>query len=213
MSRPVRLAIVDDHTLFRSALGQLLNAEDDIEVVGLAGDAQGALDLVKETSPDVLLLDVEFPGPGVVPTVQTLRRVAPRLHILMLSMYDSPTTIQELLGLGVRGYLLKSASDAELLAAIRRVVADPRQVVLSVTSKLFEAVPEHSSGNLSDREIEVLSLASLGLSNAQIGRRLDLRESTVKRHMHNVFVKLSAVSRIDAVNKASRAGLLRNPGH
>lgn len=203
----IKVTIADDHTLLRDALAELIATEPDIEIVGVAGDAQSSVELARSTAADVMILDVDMPGPGAVPTVRTLRKVCPSTHLLMLSMYDDPALIRTLLGFGIRGYMLKSASHEELLAALRRIVVDPNYLVLSVTARLFDAapaVPEES--HLSDREKEILQLVSTGLSNAQIGRQLGLQESTVKRHMHNSFVKLGAASRIDAVNKAVSLG-------
>lgn len=210
MSARIRLAVVDDHTLFRDALAQLLNAQTDIDVVGTAADGDATSRMVRECGPDVLLLDVDLPGPGPIATVRSLRAAHPRMSILMLSMYDNPTTIRSLLALGVRGYLLKSCSNDELLAAIRKVTVDSRHLVLSVTARLFEAGEITQKCALSDRETQVLSLAATALSNAQIAHRLTLAESTVKRHLHNTFVKLDAVSRIDAVNKATAAGIIHS---
>ncbi|MGU3437406.1 response regulator transcription factor [Actinomycetes bacterium M1A6_2h] len=204
--KSIRVAIVDDHTLFRDALGQLLGAQPDVDVVATAGDAQGAVRVVRDFAPDAVLLDVDMPGPGGPKTVEAIRRIAPDTPILMLSMYDDPDTIKTLLALGIRGYLLKTASNAELLAALRKVTTDRHHVVLSVTARLFDA-PKDDPG-LSAREVEILALAASALTNAQIAHRVDLKEATVKRHMHNIFVKLNAVSRIDAVNKAQQAGLL-----
>ncbi|HEX2902809.1 MAG TPA: response regulator transcription factor [Jatrophihabitans sp.] len=213
----IRVALADDHTLFRRALSQLLDAHGDIEIVGTAGDGRGAIELVRASRPDVLLLDVDMPGPGVTDTVQVIRSRYPSVQILMLSMYDSPSTIRALLALGVRGYLLKSSSDAELLAALRQITRDQDHVVLSVTAKALFAAPEPAvTVSLTPRELEILHLVAGALSNAQIGNRLRLTEATVKRHLHNAFVKLDAVSRLDAVNKAVAAGLLpaptRDPG-
>lgn len=205
----IRVALVDDHTLFRSALTQLVDAQPDLEVVAGAGDACGALEVVRRHQPDVLVLDVDLPGPGAITTVKALREERPALRILMLSMYDNPSTIRALLSLGVSGYLLKSCSAGELHAAIRKVATEPGHVVLSVTARLFEVPEVDNRVRLSRREVQILSEAADALSNRQIAHRLGVTEGTVKRHLHNIFTKLAASSRIDAVNKARAAGLLR----
>lgn len=205
----IRLGIVDDHTLFRCALARLFELQPDFRLAGQAGDATGAVALAATERPDVLLLDVNIPGPGAVDTVHAIRSVAPEVSVLMLSMVDDPATIRSLLAAGARGYLLKSCSDEEVHAAIRSVVAEPGKVVLSVTAGLFASEPEELPEQcLTSRENQILLLASRALSNRQIGHRLGVKEATVKRHLHNTFVKLDATSRIDAVNKAIARGLI-----
>jgi DNA-binding NarL/FixJ family response regulator len=206
----IRLAIVDDHTLFRSALARLFELQADLEVVAEAGDAAGAMRLAATERPDVLLLDVDIPGPSPVETVRAITTSTPEVAVLMLSMVDDPGVIRSLLAAGARGYLLKSCSDDELHAAIRSVVDEPRKVVLSVTAGLFEARPEEPVAVLTAREHQILLLASRALSNRQIANRLGVKEATVKRHLHNAYVKLEATSRIDAVNKAVGLGIIES---
>src|SRR5690606_38956020 len=138
----------------------------------------------------------------VTETVARIRELSPETRIIILSMYDGPQLLSRLLGAGIRGYLLKSVHRQELIAAVRSVYEDPARIVLAVSRNSVAQVEAASAPTLSDKELEVLQLAALALSNNQIARRLGLAEATVKRHMRNIFVKLNAVSRIDAVNKA-----------
>ncbi|MEV7967010.1 response regulator transcription factor [Sphaerisporangium sp. NPDC088356] len=207
-SNGISVAIVDDHALFREGLREILEAVEDMGIVGEAGDSSSALALVEETRPDVVLLDVEIPGDEVTETVTRIREISPQTQIIILSMYDGPQLLTRLLVAGICGYLLKSVHRHELIAAVRSVHEDPARVVLAVSRHSLAQVKGPPAGVLSSKEQEVLQLAAQALSNGQIARCLGLAEATVKRHMRNIFVKLNAVSRIDAVNKALAASLI-----
>ncbi|MGI5274470.1 response regulator transcription factor [Nonomuraea sp. CA-218870] len=204
----ITIALVDDHALFREGLREILESDGDMRVVGEAGDSAAAVTMVGRTLPDIVLLDVEIPGEEVTETVSRIRGLSPDTRIIILSMYDGPQLLSRLLGAGIRGYLLKSVHRHELIAAVRSVHEEPTRVVLAVSRNSLAQVEAASAPTLSDKELEVLQLAAQALSNSQIARRLGLAEATVKRHMRNIFVKLNAVSRIDAVNKALAASLI-----
>jgi DNA-binding NarL/FixJ family response regulator len=198
------ILIVDDHALVREGLRGILDRQDDMRVVGEAGDSAVTLAMVSRHRPDVVLLDIEIPGDEVVTTVRRIRQCSPASRVIILSMYEGPQLVQALLTAGIRGYLVKSTHWQELVAAIRAVCADDDRVVLGVSrDSLRYTRQEVGAGTLSAREREVLQLVGEALSNSQIASRLSLTEATVKRHLRNIFVKLGAVSRIDAVNKAA----------
>ncbi|MGW0808327.1 response regulator [Nonomuraea sp. NPDC002799] len=209
----IRVAIVDDHTLFRVGLREIIESQKDMEVVGEAGDACNALALVAQVKPDVLLLDVSIPGGDVTDNIHEIGQASPATRIVILSMQDDPELILELVGLGIRGYLHKSASWDELIAAIRMATPGTDRVLLAVSRQSLLGMPAGAAGKpvsglLTPRELEVLELVAKAMSNAQIAAAVMLTEATVKRHLHNIFVKLGAVSRIDAVNKATAASLI-----
>jgi DNA-binding NarL/FixJ family response regulator len=206
-----RILIVDDHTLLRQAVREILDAELDLHVIAEAGNSDEAVQMADRSRPDVILLDVEIPGDDVRMTTRRLARCSPGSRVIILSMYDEPQLVQDLLTLGVRGYLLKSVTRQELVSAIRSVSADDGRVVLAVSRRSLANTDRQGSNALSSREVEVLVLTAQALSNAQIGARLSITEGTVKRHLRNVFAKLGAVSRIDAVNKAVEASLVNLP--
>jgi two-component system, NarL family, nitrate/nitrite response regulator NarL len=207
----IRILVADDHTLLREAVCDMLRLEEGFQVVGEAADGDSAVEIARRVRPDVVLLDVGMPGnqPGL--TVRRLKDVTPDAAIIIVSMFTEQRLIQELLNRGVRGYLHKSVSRQELASAIRGVRRRERgQVVISAA---LEHLPRsEDTGPLSAREHEILALVAEALSNRQIAGRLDITEGTVKRHLRNIFGKLGAISRIDAVNKAVADGLIDPPG-
>ncbi|WP_432194918.1 response regulator [Streptomyces sp. bgisy027] len=211
--RPIRILIADDHTLFREGVTEILTAAGGVEVVGEAHSGKDACEKASELRPDVVVLDVEMAGQGVRETIPQLRRVSPRSRVVVLTMHDDVVLARELLALGASAYLVKGSTRHELISAIHSVVVDrgPGHVILSVSQQGLARVNQAPEDVLSEREREVLALTADALSNSQIARRLNIAEGTVKRHLRNVFRKLGAVSRLDAVNKAVAASLIPAP--
>lgn len=204
---PISVLLADDHALVRDGVRGILRTQADITVVGDAEDAASAIAAAASLQPDVILLDVEMPGNTVTVTVRGLRKRSPKSRIIVLSMHEGAQLVQLLLSAGISGYLLKSTRWEELVAAIRTVHAAPDRVVMGVSRQSLSHVrPTLASGTLSFREHEVIELVDQALSNGQIAGRLGLTEATVKRHLRNIFAKLGAVSRLDAVNKAKAIG-------
>lgn len=205
----IRVLIVDDHALVREGLRRILQAQDDMNVVGDAGDSPTAVMAAAREQPDIVLLDVEIPGGEASTTVRRIREASPGTRVIILSMHEGPRLVQALLTAGIQGYLLKCIHWQELVFAIRTVYSDRDRVVLGVSGESLRYVhkgPREVA--LSAREIEILGLVGQALSNSQVASRLALKEATVKRHLRNIFVKLGAVSRIDAVNKAAELQVL-----
>jgi DNA-binding NarL/FixJ family response regulator len=206
--RKITVLLVDDHVLVREGFREILSVEDDIVVLSEAANSEDAIAEVARQQPDVVLLDVEIPGRQAPDTVRHMRALSPRTRVIMLSMYDGPQLLRRLIGAGICGYLLKSVNRQELVSAIRSVYLKPDQMVLMISSESMAAMQSQPETVLSKREREVLQLVARALSNSQVATRLGINEATVKRHLHSVFVKLGAVSRIDAVNKAVAASLI-----
>jgi DNA-binding NarL/FixJ family response regulator len=205
----ITILLVDDHALVREGLREILDAQEDMRVIGEAGDSATAVAAAARERPDIVLLDVEIPGEDVTSTIGQIRARSPASSVVILSMYEGPQLLQSVLGAGASGYLLKSIHWEQLVAAIRTLHADRTRVLLDVSQESLAYVRGPAPGLLSAREQEVLQLTAEALSNRQIATRLSLTEATVKRHMRNIFVKLGAVSRLDAVNKALSASLIR----
>ncbi|MCC9311312.1 response regulator transcription factor [Kitasatospora sp. RB6PN24] len=208
----VRILVADDHTLLREALCELLATEPGFEVVAQAGTGTETVALAARHRPDVLLLDIEMPENDPPVTVRRLLAQQPGLRIIVLSMDDGRRLVQELLALGVCGYLHKSVSRQTLVSTIRQRDDGRHTVTVSVGPRSVwqggGAGADELPGGLSQREVEVLEWTAQALSNRQIAGRLGITEGTVKRHLRNIFGKLDAVSRIDAVNKAVELELI-----
>ncbi|MDA2812984.1 response regulator transcription factor [Nocardiopsis sp. RSe5-2] len=208
---PARVVIADDHTMFREALCHTLGSHPDVDVVGTAGTAPEAVSCAARHRPDIIVLDVRMPGGDARTTLRRLRASSPETRVIMLSMYDDPRIVHQLMHEGVNAYLHKSSSREELLSAIGAVRADGARIVVSVARGSLAALPDSGGEPLSEREKEVLRLVAAALSNAQIATRLRITQGTVKRHLRNIFKKLGAVSRIDAVNKAVAGHIITAP--
>lgn len=205
----ISVVVVDDHTLFREGLAELLASEPSFHVVGQGGDSADALSLVDRHRPDAVLVDVEMPGPGPRATVRRLSQRHPETRVIVLTMHDQPELVLQLLDHGAAAYLVKTISRLELIAAVRSVVTSRGKVVLSVSRGTISQLNQPPQDTvLSTRELEVLQLLALAMSNAQIGRQLLITEGTVKRHLTNIYAKLGAVSRVDAIRKATAAHLI-----
>jgi DNA-binding NarL/FixJ family response regulator len=209
---PIRVVIVDDNELFLGGLGMLLNLEDDIEVVGEAGDAGAAAVLVAATVPHVVLVDVRMPKGSGIEACQTIKDVAPNSRIIMLTSSDEQADLYDALKSGASGYLLKDSSIDEVANAVRLATEGDALISPSMATKLLDEFrqvaradrPAVSTPRLTERELEVLRLVAQGLSNREIGRQLFITENTVKNHVRNVLEKLHLHSRMEAVMYAIR---------
>ncbi len=216
----IRVVIVDDEQLVRSGLRLILEAEDDIEVVGEAGDGTEAVALVDRLDPDIVLMDIQMP---VMNGVEATRRIVGlgREHssrVLVLTTFDVDEYVYESLRAGASGFLLKRTPAHELLAGIRVVAQGDALLAPSVTRRLITAFaarprvePPDTSAlhDLTDREREVLLNIAQGRSNGEIAAKLFLAEGTVKTHVKRIFAKLGVRDRAQAVVFAYDAGLVR----
>ena len=203
----IKILLVDDHTMFRQGLKEMLSTDEEMRIVGEAANGSEALALAAEEAPDVVILDVEMPGISAAETVDGLLELSPAPRVLVVSMYDSPRLVRDLLGRGASGYLVKSASLEELVSAVRRAASGPQNrpgenVILAVPRSVLEQVGDDDEEGLSRREQEILLLAARGLSNRRIAQELHISEATVKRHLANVYEKMGVGSRGEASQKA-----------
>lgn len=209
---PIRVVLADDHTMFRQGLKEMLATDEGIEVVGEAENGAEAVELARETLPDVVILDVEMPVMGAREAMDRLLLLSPPPRIVVVTMHDDPRLVRELLGRGASAYLVKSASLEELLTAVHAAAESPEDpheenVVMVVPREVFEQTEKATEeGGLSARELEILLLLARGLSNRQIARTLSLAEATVKRHLANLYPKMGVGSRGEATSKALSEG-------
>jgi DNA-binding NarL/FixJ family response regulator len=211
----ISIVVVDDHTLFRHGLREILQTDPLFQVVGEGASGAQAVELAERLQPDVILLDVEMPGPGARTTISQVRFASPFTKVVILTMHDDPVFVHDLLESGASAYMVKTVAKDELIAAIRSVARDDGNVLLSVSRTTIERLDRQQTAGkvLSERELEVLRLLAKAKSNAQIAAELYITSGTVKRHLTNIYAKLGAVSRMDAVRKAAAAHLIKGVEH
>jgi len=199
----VRVFLVDDHEVVRRGLKDLIDAEDDLEVVGDAASAGMALAGIAQTSPDVAVLDVRLPDGSGVEVCRDVRARDPRIACLMLTSFGDDEALFDAIMAGAAGYLLKDVRGPDLLDAIRRVAAGDSLLDPSVTGKVLERLRRGDDEDprltsLSEQERRILSLIAEGLTNRQIAERMHLAEKTVKNYVSNLLAKLGMQRRTEA---------------
>lgn len=205
MQKPLTTVLLaDDHTMFREGLAGLLTSYRGLEVVGETANDEGAVALAREKKPDVVIMQVQMPFEKAREALEQMRAVEPPPKVVIVTMFENPDFLRDLLRLGASGYVLKSSSSRHLIAAVRAAVFDPvaRNVVVGMPREMLEEAEGGAEGVISARELEILLLAARGLSNRQIAARVHITEGTVKRHLHNCFHKMEVGSRGEAVRKA-----------
>ncbi|MDM5181364.1 response regulator [Massilia sp. DJPM01] len=203
---PIRVLLVDDHSLFRSGIRSLLQRHTEFAVVGEAADGVEGIKRARQLQPDVVLLDLNMPGISGVETLQLMRQDCPHAAIIMLTVSEESHDLATALRAGASGYLIKNIDTDYLLRAIRRAAAGETVVAEAMTGKLVAQlqggaageVPASELDKLTPREKEILDCLARGESNKAIARNLDLAESTVKIHVQNVLKKLKLASRVQA---------------
>ncbi len=206
---PIRIAIADDHPIFRAGLQGLLAAQAEFQVVGEAANGREAVAVVRHAAPDVLLVDLQMPELDGVGAIREIRAVAPNTRILVLTTYDSDGDILRAVEAGATGYLLKDTPREELFRAIQATARGDSVLSPSVASKLVGRARGPLERALSARELEVLTLVARGDSNKLIGKELRISEATVKTHLIHIFAKLGVDDRTAAVTVAMERGILR----
>jgi DNA-binding NarL/FixJ family response regulator len=203
--------LADDHSLVRQGMAEMLSTDPGMEVVAEAEDGREAVDLARKHRPDAVVLDVEMPVMSPQVALRKLLDLRPPPKVVIVTVFADESHVRELLALGASAYLSKNASMRDLISTVRSVVIEEREgpneddVILFVPRTAFDKdAPEGSS--LSGREAEVLMLAARALSNREIAESLHLSETTVKRHLSNVYKKLDVSTRAEAARKALSEG-------
>ena len=196
----LRLVVVDDHPIVRDGLAGIFALEEDIDVVGQAGNGPEALAVVAERDPDLVLMDLRMPGGDGFAAIRQLRERGGRPRILVLTTYDTERDIRRAMAAGADGYLLKDLPRDQLVAAVREL--------MNGSSRTHIDTPRGSQLSLTDRETEVLALVADGLTNRAVARKLGISEATVKTHLAHVYTKLEVLDRAAAVREAWERGLV-----
>ncbi len=215
MSTKIRLLLVDDHQVVRAGLRMLFMAEDDIEIVGEAGNAQEAIAAVRELKPDVVLMDVVMPGMSGIAATRSIKAAYPETNVLALTMHEDEQYFFEMLIAGATGYVPKRAAPDDLISAIR-AVSQGHVFLYPTLAKMLvedylkrgESDQDPSGGTLTPREREVLTHIAEGHTNREIADKLVISVKTVDRHRENIMRKLDLHSRVALVKYAISKGLI-----
>jgi two-component system, NarL family, response regulator len=204
-SANIRILIVDDHPVVRAGLTSMLSTQPGMEVVGSASNGKEALALLEKTVPDAILIDLRMPGMSGLETMRAIRLRIDPPRIIVLTSFDTDEDIYQAVGAGAQGYVLKSASQDELLEAIRLVLADKRYFPAHIAAQLTNRM---ARSELTPRERQVLQLVAKGLTNKEIGRVFGISDNTARNHVNNIIEKLEVSDRTEAATIAMRRGLL-----
>lgn len=199
----IRLIVVDDHPVIVRGVRTLLDRDPTVEMVGEANSAAEAIERARQLQPDVVLLDLRLPGADVQTTTAALRRVAPRTKIVVFTAYSNPAAVAMAVDAHVDGFLLKDASESDLADCLRRAVAGESVFQVARPRNGAEFVPP-----LTRREVEVLRRTAMGRTNIEVAEDLALSRNTVKTYLQSAMQKLGARNRVEAIARASEAGVL-----
>jgi len=201
----IRIAIVDDHPLFRDGVAATLKTQEGVEIVARGACAADAIRICVDHEPDILLLDIMMPGDGLVAAAK-ITRGSPRVRIIMLTASDHEEHVARALEAGARGYVLKDIGVQELVNTVRSIHAGQTYVTPDLAARLLSQMQKKLNGGMKDelatltpREDEILGLVALGLTNKEIARDLRIAEKTVKHFMTNIMQKLQVRNRVEAV--------------
>ena len=206
--------MAEDHILVREGIRRLIQGEDDMEIVGEAGDGEEAFQLVAQTEPDIVLMDIAMPKVNGIKATRRIKESHPSVSVLILTAYDSEEFVSAFVEAGAAGYLLKNVQGRELLNSIRAVYGGESVLHSTIAIRIFSQFqlqtrkPASSKENqiLTQRELEVLELGMRGLSNSKVAKELSLGVRTVQTHWRNIFNKLGVSSRTEAIIYGLRKG-------
>ena len=215
----ISLLLVDDHALFREGLASLLSYQPDFTVVGEAASGEEAVERARELVPDVVLMDIDLPGIDGIEATRRIKRQLPEVRVVMLTVYDDHERLFQSIKAGAQGYLIKNIRSAELLDQLRGLARGEAAISRRMAARILEEFSRlerqaeilEPDGGLSPREVQVLELVALRLSNKEIAARLSISEHTVKNHLKNILAKLQLSSRRQAAAYAVAHGLIPPP--
>jgi DNA-binding NarL/FixJ family response regulator len=201
---PIRVLLADDHTMFRQGLASILASYGGMEVIAEVPNDADALELARELSPDVVIMQVQMPFERALKTLKEMSTFSDPPKVVIVTMFESPHYVRALTGVGASAYVLKTSSSEHLVAAVRAAAFDPasENAVVGMPRSMLEGTQEGAESFLSARELEILLLTARGLSNQQIASSLHLSEATIKRHLANVYQKMGVHSRGQALREA-----------
>ena len=211
-SKPIRVLLADDHAVVRAGIRQFLEHAEDISVIGEVEDGERAKDFIQTEQPDVAVLDIQMPKASGIEVTRWIRSRYRNVGVLILSAFDDDPYVLAVLQAGANGYVLKTASPKDIIQAVRDVFAGKSALDPVITQKVMAQVLGQTGSSpveqLTDRELEVLTLVGRGFTNKAIGVQLKISDRTVQGHLARIFTKLNASSRTEAVMRAVSLGWL-----
>jgi len=210
-SKPIRVMIVDDHTVVRSGLSAVLAVSENLELVGEAGDGEEAISICEKLQPDIVLMDLQMPKMDGVTATKIIVERWPQTCVIALTSYKDKEYVEGVLKAGAKGYLLKNVSADELAAAINRACEGQPSLSPEAAQVLIQTVsdPSKPGSDMTERELEILALMVEGKSNNEIAEAMFISMSTVKFHVSNILSKLGVSSRTEAVALAIKHNLVK----
>jgi len=212
VDEPIRVILADDHAVVRAGIRQFLEHAEDIVVIGEAGDGKAAKALIAENPPDVAVLDIQMPEASGIEITRWIRAHYRQIGVLILTAFDDDPYVLAVLQAGANGYVLKTASPLDIIQAVRDVYAGKSALDPQITEKVMAQITGHRRTppveQLTDRELEVLTLVAQGFTNKAIGVQLGISDRTVQGHLARIFTRLNASSRTEAVMRAVSFGWL-----
>ena len=209
---PIRVLLVDDHAVVRAGIRQFMEHADDIIVIGEADDGETAKIIIQNNQPDVAVLDIQMPKTSGIEVTRWIRTHFRDVGVLILTAFDDDPYVLAVLQAGANGYVLKTASPMDIIQAVRDVYNGKSALDPEITQKVMAQIVGHKTTppveQLTDRELEVLTLVGRGFTNKAIGVQLGISDRTVQGHLARIFTKLNASSRTEAVMRAVSMGWL-----
>jgi len=202
---PIRILIVDDHPVVVAGLASMLGTQPGMEVIGSAAGGEEALELLRSTPADLMLLDLRMPGMSGIDTLHALRRDKVNVRAIILTSFETDEDIYRAVQAGAQGYLLKDARQSDMIEAIRAVYSGKRYFPRDIAARLAERMMRT---DLTARELEVLHMLARGLTNKEIGNALDISGNTVRNHVNSIIEKLEVSDRTEAATTAILRGII-----
>ncbi len=209
-TKSIQILIVDDHPVMCSGLSNILSTQPGMTVVGAVGSGSEALQFIVREKVDLMLLDLRMPGMDGISVLKALQRIADSPKVVVLTSYEQDEMIYQAIRSGAQGYVLKDASEADLVAAITSVYAGKRYIPTEIAARLADRMMRD---DLTPREIQTLELLAKGWTNKQIASALNLSDYTIRHYVNNIMEKLKVSDRTEAVSMAFKSGLLTNNDH
>ena len=217
MDKKIRIVLADDHAVVRAGIRQFLEQDNAFEIVAEAEDGALAQELISFHKPDVVVLDIQMPNASGIEITRWLRAKQFEIGVLILTAYDDDPYVMAVLKAGANGYVLKTAPPREIIQSVKDVFEGKLALGSSIATKVMAHMSgqhpsSHEFESLTERELEVLSLTAKGYTNKSIGLHLDISDRTVQGHLANIYRKMQAKSRTEAVMRAVSLGLIPTEG-